>query len=166
MILYGVSTEVSIGESFIAGFGPGFLIGFALMLFVYLICKKRGWGKNDGDGRLPLWTAFADLGIILGAVGLLLVGSRYIAPAVLDIGLSEQTMERYSHLIGVMLFATFFIVLSCIPKLRASLNGRAAYALMMPVIILGGIYGGVFTPTEASAVAVIYALFVGMVVCR
>ena len=46
------------------------------MRFVYLICKKRGWGKNDGDGRLPLWTAFADLGIILGAVGLLLVGSR------------------------------------------------------------------------------------------
>ena len=105
-------------------------------------------------------------GIILGAVGLLLVGIRYIAPAVLDIGLSEQTMERYSHLIGVTLFATFFIVLSCIPKLRASLNGRAAYALMMPVIILGGIYGGVFTPTEASAVAVIYALFVGMVVYR
>ena len=84
----------------------------------------------------------------------------------LDIGLSEQTMERYSHLIGVTLFAAYFFVLSCIPKLRASLNGRAAYALMMPVIILGGIYGGVFTPTEASAVAVIYALFVGMVVCR
>ena len=33
----------------------------------------------------------------------------------------------------------------------------------MPVIILGGIYGGVFTPTEASAVAVFYALMVGMV---
>jgi tripartite ATP-independent transporter DctM subunit len=33
----------------------------------------------------------------------------------------------------------------------------------MPVIILGGIYGGVFTPTEASAVAVFYALIVGMV---
>ena len=32
----------------------------------------------------------------------------------------------------------------------------------MPVIILGGIYGGIFTPTEASAVAVFYALLVGM----
>ena len=42
MILYGVSAEVSIGELFIAGFGPGFLIGFALMLFVYLLCRKRG----------------------------------------------------------------------------------------------------------------------------
>ena len=37
----------------------------------------------------------------------------------------------------------------------------AGYPLMMPVIILGGIYGGVFTPTEAAAVAVFYAVFVG-----
>ena len=36
----------------------------------------------------------------------------------------------------------------------------------MPVIILGGIYGGIFTPTEASAVAVFYALIVGMVIYR
>lgn len=166
MILYGVSAEVSIGELFIAGFGPGLLIGLGLMLFVYLICKKRGWGKNDGDGRLPLSTALVDLSIIIGAVALLLIGSRYVAPLFLDKGLSEQATERYSHLTGVTLFAAYFIVLSCIPKLRASLNGRAAYALMMPVIILGGIYGGVFTPTEASAVAVVYALFVGMVVYR
>jgi C4-dicarboxylate transporter, DctM subunit len=36
----------------------------------------------------------------------------------------------------------------------------------MPVIIIGGIYRGVFTPTEASVVAVVYALFVGVVVYR
>ena len=43
---------------------------------------------------------------------------------------------------------------------------QAGWALMMPVIILGGIYGGIFTPTEASAVAVFYALLVGGVVYR
>ncbi|PXW97459.1 tripartite ATP-independent transporter DctM subunit [Sphaerotilus hippei] len=102
MILYGVSAEVSIGELFIAGFGPGLLIGGALMLFVHLYCRYKGWGKNDGDGRL--------------GVG------------------------------------------------RASLD--AAWALLMPVIILGGIYGGVFTPTEASVVAVFYALIVGMLIHR
>jgi C4-dicarboxylate transporter DctM subunit len=100
MILYGVSAEVSIGELFIAGIGPGLLIGGALMLFVYLWCKFKGWGLNDGDGRLSLG--------------------------------------------------------------RATL--QAGWALLMPVIILGGIYGGIFTPTEASAVAVFYALFVGMAV--
>ncbi|WP_144186073.1 TRAP transporter large permease [Elioraea rosea] len=39
-------------------------------------------------------------------------------------------------------------------------------ALLLPFIILGGIHGGVFTPTEASAVAVFYALFVGLAVTR
>jgi tripartite ATP-independent transporter DctM subunit len=44
---------------------------------------------------------------------------------------------------------------------------RSAFlSLLMPVIILGGIYGGIFTPTEASAVAVVYALVVGMVIYR
>ena len=102
MILYGVSAEVSIGELFIAGFGPGLLIGAALMLFVYVYCRIKGWGKNDGDGRLSFGRA----------------------------------------------------------------TWQAGWALMMPVIILGGIYGGVFTPTEASAVAVFYALAVGLLIYR
>ena len=102
MILYGVSAEVSIGEMFIAGFGPGLLISGALMLFVWLYCKYKGWGKNDGDGRLSVGKA----------------------------------------------------------------TWKAGWALLMPVIILGGIYGGVFTPTEASAVAVFYALMVGLVIYR
>lgn len=100
LILYGVAAEVSIGELFIAGFGPGIFIGISLMVFVHLYCRWKGWGKNDGEGRL--------------SVG------------------------------------------------RATV--QAAWALLMPIIILGGIYGGVFTPTEAAAVAVFYALFVGMVV--
>ncbi len=102
MILYGVSAEVSIGELFIAGFGPGLFIGFSLMLFVWVYCRIKGWGKNDGDGRL---------GVGAGTV-------------------------------------------------------QAGWALLMPVVILGGIYGGIFTPTEASAVAVLYALLVGMFVYR
>ncbi|KQT13592.1 TRAP transporter large permease [Ramlibacter sp. Leaf400] len=102
MILYGVSAEVSIGELFIAGFGPGLLIGGALMLFVWVYCKWKGWGKDDGEGRLSFGRA----------------------------------------------------------------TWQAGWALLMPVIILGGIYGGIFTPTEASAVAVFYALVVGMLVYR
>ena len=98
MILYGVSAEVSIGELFIAGFGPGILIGGGLMFFVWCYCKFKGYGKNDHLGRIKFLQA----------------------------------------------------------------TREAALALMMPVIILGGIYGGVFTPTEAAVVAVFYALIVGM----
>jgi len=43
---------------------------------------------------------------------------------------------------------------------------RAFWGLMAPVIILGGIYGGVFTPTEAAAVAVVYSIFIDMVIYR
>jgi len=102
MILYGVSAEVSIGELFIAGVGPGIFIGLSLMAFVWAYCKLKGWGKNDGEGRLSFGRA----------------------------------------------------------------TWEAALALLMPVIILGGIYGGIFTPTEAAAVAVFYALVVGMLIYR
>ncbi|WP_300522195.1 TRAP transporter large permease [Aminiphilus sp.] len=40
------------------------------------------------------------------------------------------------------------------------------WALLMPVIIIGGIYGGIFTPTEAAAVAAVYGLFIGLFVYR
>lgn len=49
-------------------------------------------------------------------------------------------------------------------RLRAT--GRAAWALGMPIIILGGIRFGIVTPTEAAVVAAVYALFVGVFIYR
>lgn len=43
---------------------------------------------------------------------------------------------------------------------------EALWGVLTPVVILGGIYGGVFTPTEAAAVAVFYGLFVGVFIYR
>jgi C4-dicarboxylate transporter DctM subunit len=51
-------------------------------------------------------------------------------------------------------------------KKRFVLLWKALPGLFMPFLILGGIYGGIFTPTEAAAVAVFYALFVGLFVYR
>jgi tripartite ATP-independent transporter DctM subunit len=48
----------------------------------------------------------------------------------------------------------------------AKVTGRASWALLMPIIILGGILGGIVTPTEAAAVAVGYALLLGFFVFR
>lgn len=42
----------------------------------------------------------------------------------------------------------------------------AIWALLVPVIILGGIYGGIFTPTESAVVAIVYSLFVGIVIYK
>ncbi len=102
LILYGVSTDTSIGQLFIAGIGPGLLFGTAMIAYLYVMCKIKGYGKDDAQDRYSLWVAFK----------------------------------------------------------------RAWAAVLMPVVVIGGIYGGVFTPTEAAAVAVFYALFVGVVVYR
>jgi TRAP-type C4-dicarboxylate transport system permease large subunit len=150
MILFGVAAEVSIGELFIAGFGPGLLIGAALMLFVFLWCKWKGWGKNDGDGRLPLSTAASDLGFVAGFLVTVLVTKRFVA-------------DETAHLLAPAAYLAVFLL---VPRLRRIAIGHAGLALLMPVIILGGIYGGIFTPTEASAVAVFYALLVGVGVYR
>jgi len=48
----------------------------------------------------------------------------------------------------------------CSWRERWHIIGRGSTALFMPVVILGGIYGGIFTPTEAAAVACIYAALV------
>ena len=64
MILYGVSAEVSIGELFIAGFGPGMLIGCALMVFVWrrlgglalALAMLTDYGRAARlGGRPPVW---------------------------------------------------------------------------------------------------------------
>lgn len=50
------------------------------------------------------------------------------------------------------------------PRMKALVN--SFWAMMMPVIILGGLKGGIFTPTEAAVVAAVYALFVSVFVYR
>jgi tripartite ATP-independent transporter DctM subunit len=51
-------------------------------------------------------------------------------------------------------------------RARLSLMGKGFWALMLPVIIIGGLKFGVFTPTEAAVVAAMYAMFVGAVIYR
>ena len=49
---------------------------------------------------------------------------------------------------------------------RLAILGKGFWALLLPVIIIGGLKFGIFTPTEAAVVAAIYALFVGLVIYR
>lgn len=78
-------------------------------------------------------------------------------------------------LIGVAIYWTMVItsrgrVLRSRPKCtgaeRWAAFKDAVWGLLMPVIILGGIYGGIFTPTEAAAVSAIYGFIVGIVIYR
>ncbi|MBI4537773.1 MAG: TRAP transporter large permease [candidate division NC10 bacterium] len=101
-VVYGVITDSSIPRLFAAGVVPGLLMGLALVVPVFGISYRRGWGGER-------WGTWAEIG-------------------------------------------------------QAAWDAK--WGMLAPVIILGGIYGGVFTPTEAAVVAVAYGVGVGVVVER
>ena len=103
MVFYGTTTGTSIGSLFMAGMGPGILIGVSLIIFCNIYGRKKGW---------------------------------------------KTKTEKFSwKALG-----------------KALWDGK--FALLDPVIILGGIYSGIFTPTEAAAVACVYAVICGVFIHR
>lgn len=103
MIVYAVSAGTSVTALFLGGVGPGILMGLIMILYNFLISKKRGYrGTPRGGGFL--WV------------------------------------------------------------LKQVWKGLPA--LLMPVIVLGGIYSGLATPTESAVLGVIYTLIVGFFVFR
>jgi C4-dicarboxylate transporter DctM subunit len=105
LILYGAVSGESISDLYIAGFFPGFVLGGAISVLIWLICKYKGYGHSTLDDRFS-WREVAQ-------------------------------------------------------KTRASF-----WALLMPFIVMGGIYSGIFTVTEASVVSVFYAALICFVVYR
>jgi C4-dicarboxylate transporter, DctM subunit len=102
LILYGIAAQVSVGDMFIAGIIPGFVVTASLLIAAYFVAKKRGYVGVERTDFKGLLRAFR------GAI----------------------------------------------------------VALIMPILVLGGIYGGVFTPTEAAVVAVVYSLIAGVLIYR
>ena len=98
-VIYGVSSNTSIGDLFMAGIVPGILVGIVLMCYTFYLAKKRDWHGDKLENPVK--------------------------------------------------------------QILASL-WDAKWALMVPVIILGGIYSGLMTPTESAAVAAFYGLIVGI----
>jgi len=103
LIIYGITTNTSIADLFIAGIGAGILFSFALMAISFIISKKRGYYGLDHRASLK------------------------------DVG-------------------------------RALWDAK--WALAVPVIVLGGIYGGIVTPTEAAVIAVVWTLIVEVFIHR
>ena len=93
----------------------------------------------------------------------------------LVLGISTTALFIAAIIPGILIMASIMITNAVVNRLHGYENSRerfrlrhwlatvwdARYALMIPIIILGGIYSGIFTPTEAAAVAVVSAIVVG-----
>ncbi|MFK5689162.1 TRAP transporter large permease [Ornithinimicrobium sp. LYQ92] len=149
--------RVSIGRLFIAGIVPGLMMAVALIVAASLVPRMM-----PAAGREPALAGAAgatgtraadDAATVSSGSGPGHGSSAHLAPAADH--RSEVEQEVGEHVgdgrAGTHWFRSFL---------------HAVPGLLVPVIILGGIYGGIFTPTESAVVASTYALFVGLVVYR
>jgi TRAP-type C4-dicarboxylate transport system permease large subunit len=164
MIIYAYVMGESVAALFLAGIVPGILVGGGLMLMVRFMADRydlpkaeRIVQKNATISPVEHWVSFVLLRLNIAGLMWLIASA---VPGTEGLGLP---------LFGVFLVVTHLLLLAW--RRRVSHDFRivckkAVAPLQTPIIILGGILIGVFTPTEAAAIAVAYALLVSFGVLR
>jgi len=139
-VIYGMMANVSVGALFLAGIFPGVVMALLMMLTVAYFAHKNGWG---GDVKFE-WPK------LLKALMETLVVIAW--PLVIWLLVTEVgTHAQLTVLVGlVLLFAA--------DKL---FNFQAVLPIMTPVLLIGGMTTGVFTPTEGAIAACVWALILG-----
>ncbi len=157
MIVYSVAAgSVSIAAMFLAGILPGILVGICIMVAAGIVSWRRGYGRGAAPALAPL----------PGRVKVALWALRALCLAALAAGWAWKGFGFGLQIaVGALILtkALALIVGWCREGERQVWWG-ALPSLLLVVIILGGILEGIFTATEASAVAVAYA-FVLTVFC-
>ncbi len=140
-VIYGMMANVSIGSLFLGGVIPGVLMTVFMMLTVFIFARIYGWGSDAPFNLREIGSAVLEIGIVL---------SFPVAVYVLQKLNVSQNAAIFSAL-GVILVLDYIFKFS------------AVMALMTPVILIGGMVLGWFTPTEAAVAAVMWSLFLGLV---
>jgi tripartite ATP-independent transporter DctM subunit len=143
MVIYGVAANASIGKLFAAGLVPGLLMAGTLMIMVAYYAHKRKFGR--------------DLVFRWGVFGFALVEIAALAFTIVAADLLYEHLSRWLAFLAVVAIAL---------ALNFALKLKAYMALMTPVILIGGMASGAFTPTEAAVAATAYALFLGFFIYR
>ena len=139
-VIYGMMANVSVGALFLAGILPGALMAILMMLTVAYFAHKNGWG---GDIRFE-WPrvikALAETAVVIGW------------PLALWFLVKEAELPPQPTVLAalVLLFAAdrFF-------------QFQAVLPIMTPVLLIGGMTTGVFTPTEGAIAACVWAIILG-----
>ncbi|MCP4564863.1 MAG: TRAP transporter large permease [Bosea sp.] len=140
-VIYGMMANTSIGALFLGGVIPGVVMTLFMMLTVAIFARIYKWGADTKFSLRELSSAGIEVVVVMGFPVLAYV----LVFAGLDPNLA----------IG--------IALALLLALDYYFNFSAVMALMTPVILIGGMTMGWFTPTEAAAAAVIWSLFLGLV---
>ena len=140
-VIYGMMANVSIGALFMAGILPGIVMMVLMMITVAFFAHRRGWGSD---------TPFSLRKLIAASAEVLVVAAFPVLVYLLT-------------LTGISLNLAVGIALVALIALDWYFDFAAVMALMTPVILIGGMTMGWFTPTEAAVAAVIWSLFLGLV---
>ena len=140
-VIYGMMANVSIGALFVAGILPGLFLTLLMMLTVAYYARRNGWG--------------GDVAFHWGRLG----GASLEILLVLAFPMAVWLAVKAGASVNVAAITAFVVLLA----LDWRYNFSAVLALMAPVILIGGMTMGWFTPTEAAVAAVLWALFLGLV---
>ncbi|WP_332304141.1 TRAP transporter large permease [Rhizobium sp. GR12] len=140
-VIYGMMANASIGALFMAGIIPGVVMTVLMMVTVYIFAKRKGWGSD---------TPFELKQLLSAALEIVIVFSFPVAVYLMILA-------------GVSLNVAVLIGLAVLVALDWYYDFSAVMALMTPVLLIGGMTMGWFTPTEAAVAAVLWSLFLGLV---
>ena len=139
-VIYGMMANVSVGALFLAGIFPGVVMALLMMLTVAYFAHKNGWGGDVKFEWPKLLKALLETLVVIA-------WPLFIWLMVTEVG----THAQLTVLVGlVLLFAA--------DKL---FNFQAVLPIMTPVLLIGGMTTGVFTPTEGAIAACVWALILG-----
>ncbi|NMM06699.1 TRAP transporter large permease [Polaromonas sp.] len=139
-VIYGMMANVSVGSLFLAGILPGVLMAILMMLTVAWFAHKNGWGADVRFEWPRVIKALLETVVVIAwpvLLWLLIVKGGLPAQLTVFIGL-------------VMLFVA--------DKL---FKFQAALPIMTPVLLIGGMTTGIFTPTEGAIAACLWAMLLG-----
>ena len=140
-VIYGMMANVSIGALFMAGIVPGVIMTVLMMVTVAIFAYKRGWGSDTPFEMKRLLSASIEVVVV--------VSFPVVVYLLMAVGLSMNIS------VGIALVALL--------ALDWYFDFSAVMALMTPIILIGGMTMGWFTPTEAAVAAVLWSLFLGLV---
>jgi TRAP-type C4-dicarboxylate transport system permease large subunit len=141
-VIYGMMANVSVGALFLAGILPGVLMAGLMMLTVAYYAHKNGWGADVKFEWARVSKALVETAVVIGwpaALWLLVAKAGLPAQPVVLVGLFS-------------LFAADKVF-----------RFQAVLPIMTPVLLIGGMTTGLFTPTEGAIAACLWAMVLGLV---